>query len=328
MDRDGRMTCRAGCLAAAIALMPGSPAQAENAGWRHGVLEPKSDSGIVLMAARHGFFAQYGLDVEIVGLKNEMIEQRAAVSGDLDSFEGSPPFAANATGAKLRTVGCYWTVSPYHIFAKQNIRSIADMRGKTIAIAAPGSAPDMVARAIFAFHGLPVDSVNYANVGGDADRYRAVVQGVVDATVVSGEYTPIAAQDGLHSIAVAREALPDYDRICISMNDRALTTRRADAARFLAGEMAGLRYALAHRDETIALSHEIAGQKLEDPRAAWIFDDAVATKSVDPSIPLSAQRMAAMQALMVSSGALGKPARIDELIDLKLREEALALVKP
>lgn len=309
---------------ATLALAPAT-AHAQLAKWRHAVLEPKSNSGIILMAARRGFFQKLGLDVEIVELKNELLAQRAAVSGDIDSFEGSPPYAAIATGSKLKVVGCYWTVLPYHVFAKESVRSIADMRGKTIAIAAPGSAPDMVAHAIFDHNKIPASEVNFANVGSDADRYRAVTQGVVDATVVSGEYTPIAARDKLHSIATAREAMPDYDRLCLTMTENSLTARRPDAVRFLAGEMTGMRYALSHRDEAIALSKEITGQKPDDPRAAWVFDDAVREKAVDPDFPLSPERLQGMQATMVKAGALTRPADVGKMVDLELRKEALAL---
>jgi ABC-type nitrate/sulfonate/bicarbonate transport system substrate-binding protein len=311
---------------AALSLAGGSgAARAELAKWRHAVLEPKSDAGIILMAARHDFFKKLGLDVEIVELKNEILAQRAAVAGEIDSFEGSPPYAAIATGSGLRIVGCYWTVSPYHIFATAQVKTIDDMRGRTIAIAAPGSAPDMVARAIFDFHHVPADEVKFANVGSDADRYRAVMQGVVDATVVSSEYTPVAERDKLHSIATAREALPDYDRLCITMNTRSLTQRRADAVRFMAGEMQGLRHAASHRDETIALTREVTGQKPDDPRAAWTYDNAIAEKAFDPAIPLVPRRLEAMQMLMIKAGALNKSTAVENMIDPALREEAAAL---
>ena len=311
-------------LTAALVCLSGQ-ANAQNAKWRHAVLEPKSDAGIVLMAARRGFFEKLGLDVEIIELKNEILAQRAAVAGELDSFEGSPPYAAIATGSKLRIVGCYWTATPYHIFATAQVKSITDMPGRTIAIAAPGSAPDMVARAIFDFYKVPQDQVKFANVGSDADRYRAVTQGVVDATVVSNEYMPIATRDKLHSIAVAKDVLPDYDRLCISMGDNALTRRRADAVKFLAGEMRGLAFAMTHRDETIALTREVTGQKPEDPRAAWVYDNSVAEKAFDPALPLSAARLRSMQELMLKAGALNKSSPVENMIDLGLREEAAAL---
>lgn len=314
-----------GILAAAFAFAFASPALAQTHKWRHSVLEPKSDAGIILMAARRGFFKKLGLDVEIVEIKNEMLGQRAAVAGELDSFDGSPPFAAVASGANLKVIGCHWTVLPYHIFARENVKTIADMRGKTIATSASGSAPDMVARAVLDFHKVPVDSVRFANVGSDADRYRAVIQGVVDATVVSGEYTPNLTRDKLHSIATAKEALPGYDRLCMTASNNSLTKKRADAVRFLAGMMNGLAYAMTHRAETIALTREITSQKADDLRPEWIYDNAIEEKAVDATIPLSIQRLEGMKALLQKAGALTKNVDVATMVDLKLREEALAI---
>jgi len=216
-------------------------------------------------------------------------------------------------------------VLPYHIFARENVRTIEDMKGKTIATSASGSAPDMVARAVFEFHKIPAASVTFANVGSDADRYRAVIQGVVDATVVSGEYTPNLARDKLHSIATAREAMPEYDRLCMTANGDALVKKRGDAARFLAGQMNAFNYALTHRDETIALTREITGQKPEDKRPEWIYDNAIEEKAVDPSIPLSIRRLEGMKALLQKAGALAKDVDVSKMVDLKLREEAMAI---
>ncbi len=311
-----------------LTLALGAGPAVAQAKWKHAILEPKSDSGIVLMAARHGFFQKVGLDVEIVELKNDTLAQSGAVAGEVDSYEGSPPFTSSSGGGKLKAVGCYWTLLPYKVFARENVATIQDMPGKTIAISAPGSAPDLVARAILDGAHVPTQSIRFATVGGDGDRYRAVVRGVVDATVVSGEYTPIAEANKLHSIADAKDALPNYYRICIAMNERALTQKRADAVKFMAGQMMGLTYAMAHRDETIALTREITGQKADDPRAAWVFDNAVQDKMIDPSLPLDPAKLEAMQTLLVKAGALAKPAAVAGMVDLKLRDEAQALVKP
>jgi ABC-type nitrate/sulfonate/bicarbonate transport system substrate-binding protein len=111
------------------------------------------------------------------------------------------------------------------------------------------------------------------------------------------------------------------------MNEASLTKRRPEAVKFLAGEMNGLAYALSHREETIALSREVTGQKADDPRPGWVFDDVLREKAVDATIPLSVERLKGMQDLMVRSGALNKQSPVDQMVDLKLREEALALAR-
>ena len=79
------------------------------------------------------------------------------------------------------------------------------------------------------------------------------------------------------------------------------------------------------RDETIALTKEITGQKPDDPRPAWIFDNAIEEKAVDATIPLSVKRLEGMKALLQKAGALPKDVDVSKMVDLRLREEALAI---
>jgi hypothetical protein len=39
--------------------------------------------------------------------------------------------------------------------------------------------------------------------------------------------------------------------------------------------MSALRYALSHRDETIALTRQIINAKPDDPRPDFVYDDAI-----------------------------------------------------
>ena len=116
--------------------------------WRHGVIQPKSDSGILLMAARRGFFKKIGLDVEIVPIKDDEVLLKATISGDLDSFEGGPSGAlvAAAHGADIKVIGCSWLIVPHGIFVHDDITSMDQLKGKTIAISSPGAFPDIFAK--------------------------------------------------------------------------------------------------------------------------------------------------------------------------------------
>src|SRR6266567_1478052 len=80
-------------------------------------------------------------------------------------------------------------------------------------------------------------------------RFKALSAGIVDATVASSEYVPIAEKQGIRLLVAAREILPNYMRLCIFSAGKTLSARRDEAIRFVAAEMTALRYALSHRDE-------------------------------------------------------------------------------
>jgi len=304
------------------------PALAQTKAWRHGIIEPKSDAGILYAASKRDFAEKLGLKLEFVPLKTDTLGLKAALAGELDSFEGGPggTIVAVARGADVKIIGCSWIVVPHGVFARKEIGSLADLKGKSVAVSAPGSFPELVAKAAFEKAGIPVGEVKLASMGSDIDRYKALVTGIVQAAIVSNEYIPIATRDGVKELVSGAEAVPNFVRVCLHATGKTLSTRRDDAAKFLAAEMEGLRYAMGHRDETIKLTHEISGQKPDDPRAAFVFDDAVKKKAVAADLPIPMDKVDYIQKTLVSVGSM--PAAIDlaKAIDAGVREKALSLL--
>ncbi len=256
--------------------------------WRHGLIQPKSDAGILLMPQYGGFFKKAGLDVDVTNVKDDEIMLHAPIAGDLDSFEGGPGagMIADAHGADVKIVGCSWLKVPHGVFVHDDITSMDQLKGKTIAISSPSAFPDMFARGALDHFNIPEDSVNFASLGGDLDRYKALVAHLVDAAVVSGEYTPIAEKEHIKMLVSAQDALPHFMRMCLQMTGATLKARPDDAAKFLAGEMLGLRYAADHKDDVVKAAQEITGTKPDDPRPAFIYDLAMQQHSIGTDVPI------------------------------------------
>ncbi len=296
--------------------------------WRHGLIMPKSDAGILLMAAQHGFFKKMGLDVQIVPIQDDQILTKATIAGDLDSFEGGPSgvLIANSRGADIKVVGCSWLIVPHGIFVHDNITAMDQLKGKTIAISSPGAFPDIFAKGALAHFNIPPDSVKYASLGGDLDRYKALVAHVVDAAVVSGEYAPIAAKEHIKMLVSAQQALPQFVRMCISVNGKTLATRPEDTAKFLAGEMLGLRYAVTHKDEAMKATQQLAGIKPDDPRPSYIYDLAMKQHAIGTDLPIPMDKFEWLNNELVTVGSLAKPMDLSKVLDPTPREAALKLL--
>lgn len=135
----------AGALLAAAA--GGALAQAPKP-WKHGIIAPKADAGFLLMAAKRGFAEKEGLKLELLEVKDDQIGLKALLSGELDSYEGGAQgaIAVNVRGGDVKIMGCHWVVVPHGIMAKAGIDKIEDLKGRAVAVSAPGSFPDMLAR--------------------------------------------------------------------------------------------------------------------------------------------------------------------------------------
>jgi NitT/TauT family transport system substrate-binding protein len=294
--------------------------------WRHGVVEAKADSGIVFMPLQHDFAASQGLSIQFVQFKGDAMALKALLAGDLDSYESSPGGAiiAASRGADVRIAGCYWPGMTYGIFATHGITSVTGLADKTFAISGPGSLPDLLARAALAQNNMPVTSVHVAVLGSDADRFRALSQGIVDAAAFSTEFVGLAQKQGMTLIFNAAEQLPNYVRFCTFMGPTTLHDRADLAARFLAAEMQGWRYALSHQEEAIALSNTMTHAKPDDTRAQELFHQVATYHAVDPSMPLPMDRLAWIQNLLVQTGNLKAPYDLSRLVDGSARQQAQA----
>ena len=66
------------------------------------------------------------------------------------------------------------------------------------------------------------------------------------------------------------------------------------------------------RPKRSALTREIIHAKPDDPRPAFVYDDAVAHHAVDPELPIPADKLDWMQQQLVKSGKLKEAIPLDQ----------------
>jgi len=294
--------------------------------WTHGVIEPKGDAGFSLMVSRGGFAEKRGLAVKIISIQNGTLAHKALLAGEVDSIESSPGAAilAGLRGADLKIVGCDWPGVLHGMMTKASVNSLRDLKGKTIAISAPGSLPDLVARALFARENVAASDFKIASLGSDLDRFKALIAGIADGAIVTEELMSVAPKD-VKLLATGRDALPNYVRLCLTLTGKTIASRRDDATRFLAAQIEALRFAVSHREETIALTREVLESKPDDPRAAYVYDAVVKHRDVDPEITIPMDKLSWMQEELVKTGNLQRPGDLGKIVDPTLRAKALEL---
>ena len=309
--------------AVAMTVLGASASAADLKPWKHVVIEPKGDAGFMLMVGDRDFGSRHGLKLEIVPMKNGALAHKALLAGEVDSIESSPGAAilAGARGADIKIIGCDWPGVPHGLMVKSTITKVEDLKGKTIAVAAPGSLPNLLINAILEQHKMPASEVHFANLGGDLDRYKAVTAGVADAGIVAAEFMAVAPKD-MKMLVYGHDVLPNYVRLCLSMTGKTIAARRADAIGFIAAQMEALKFAVSHRDETIRLTQSAIHAKPDDPRPAYAFDDTINRHAIDPSVTLPIDKLNWMQNELVKAGNLKAPFDLTTMTAPDIRAEA------
>jgi NitT/TauT family transport system substrate-binding protein len=291
--------------------------------WKHGVIEPKGDAGLMLMIGQHDFAAKHGLQLAIVGMKNGSIAHKALLAGEVDSIESSPGAAilAGSRGADVKIIGCDWPGVPHGLMVRAGINAVADLKGKTVAVAAPGSLPNLLLKAMLEENKIPESEVKVASLGGDLNRYKAVVAGIADAGIVAAEFMAVAPKT-VRMLVRGRDALPNYVRLCLTMTGKTIASRREDAINLVAAEMDALHYTVAHRDDTIAVTRAAIHAKPDDPRPAFAYDDTIKHKLIDPEISLPLDKLTWMKGELMKAGNLKAPVDLAKITAPDIRDEA------
>ena len=317
------MIARKSLTTALFVIAALSPAQAQNKVWKHGILEAKSDSGFIAMVDKGGFGAKHGLKVEILQIKAGATLIKALIAGEIDSVDmgAAESIVAGVRGTGVKIVGCTWPGVPQVVLAKAEIKSLADLKGKNVAISSPGSLPDLLFRGMLDAANVPFSDVQLATQGADLDRYKSLIAGIVDAAVVSNEFEAVMPPN-IKVLAKGGTAVPKFIRLCLATNSKVLAERRDDLVRFVAAEMDAYKFAATHRDETIKLAQELTSAKPDDKRAEFITDQALRDKQIDPALAIPLDRIDWMQELFVKAGVIPKAVPSASLVDASVHADA------
>ena len=169
-------------LAIAVSTVPAQGADKV----RIGVSNYNISNLTVGVAQTKDFFKQEGIEAEIIRM-NPNVATMALVSGDIDysTLIGSV-IGANLKGAKLKMIACSQDRTPLSLVGKAVIKSVKELKGKTIGVGSYGSTPDIIARLVVKHYGVdPETEIKMLALGSDSARLTALKEGVVDAIIVA-----------------------------------------------------------------------------------------------------------------------------------------------
>jgi ABC-type nitrate/sulfonate/bicarbonate transport system substrate-binding protein len=153
-------------------------------------------------ALEGNLFQPYGFDVELVRVPNTAAALAALTTGDLQFFygaaDGTIPALASSGEAKIVADPLFGM--PYILIASPDVKTGADLRGKSVGMARVGDLSDVVSRLAVERFGLrPNEDVELRPIGGSQpERYAMLVAGIVQGVVITPPLDAKARQDGLN----------------------------------------------------------------------------------------------------------------------------------
>ncbi len=235
------------------------------------------------VAQTRDFFRQEGIDAEIVRM-NPNVATMALVSGDVDytTLIGSV-IGANLKGAKLKMIACSQDRTPLALVGQPELKSVKDLKGKTIAVGSYGSTPDIVARMVVKHFGLdPETDIKVLALGTDAARLAALKEGVVDVIIVAPPVDFEGQKMGFNIIIRAGDVFRfPYNGLGTSM--RKLSENPGEVKRVLRAMIKANGFIRKNKEGTVQVLVNWAKTKPEFAAAA--YDSSANVFSLDGTIP-------------------------------------------
>jgi NitT/TauT family transport system substrate-binding protein len=174
-------------------------------------------------ATEQSIFSKYGLDVELIYIPTALQVTRVVLTGDSPiAFSGGAPVVnAILSGADLVFIGGVANVPAFYMMALPEIKSVADLKGKTVGVTRFGSSTDFALRYLVQKNGLSPDKdLNILQLGGMPELAAALSKHLIVAA-------PLSAPTHIRARAAGAQPLLDMAKAGIYFPHTAIITRRA-----------------------------------------------------------------------------------------------------
>ena len=145
-------------------------------------------NGPIWLAEDLALYDKYGLDVKVIHARGALPVQ-ALVSGavEVGAFSGSSTVAANLAESDLVFIAAKPNFSVISVWTRKNsaLKSLAELRGKTIGVSRAGSATHAIARIALRGVGLADKDVKFLHHGGLPEIFASLEQGLVEVAFAS-----------------------------------------------------------------------------------------------------------------------------------------------
>ena len=203
------------------------------------------------IAADRNLFTKYGLNVDIRYIAPATATQ-ALIGKNLDIINpGGEIIEAGLNGESVVYIAGIMNRAVMSIYAKPEITSLADMKGKVLAVTVPGATTDFAARVLLQQARLtPGKDVKLLYLKGMVEILAGINQGNADAGIFTSPTTLKAQHAGLKELVnVTAQNIPMIHAALASTKEY-VKTRRDETRRFLQAYLEGIKISRTDPDYT------------------------------------------------------------------------------
>lgn len=279
----------------------------------------------IYIAVDLGLFKKYGLNVETVALEGGVKTYRAMVAGNADIASASGPFAivGEAKGAGTKIILANMPKLEASMVVRENIKTLADLKGKRIGIQQPGGFADVLSRGVLRAAKIDPNEVNFVSIA--SEDVPALVANQIDTAILHVEQEMIAQSKvpGLHAIARLWEIQPKNLYNVMAVSNKTISAKRAALKAFVKGHIEATRAIYTEKDKVLPIIMKYT--QLPKDVASKTYDFMIKDCIWDANDGLGPDRINFTAELMTKVGNIpaGKTPKYEDIVDLSFAREAI-----
>ena len=220
----------------------------------------------IYIAQEKKIWEKNGIQFENIIIQGATNTTRAVLSETIPLGRINPDYVIGAIekGAKVRIIGGNMEKIPYDLMARAEIKSGADLKGKTIGVSTlTGGTTNMIEEVLSKAFKLKEGDYRYLVVGTSPERYAALKAGSVQATFMGPPFNFRAQQDGFTKIITFHEILGPIQFTADFAHMNFLKSNRNEVVRYLKTmiEATNWLYDPKNKEEALAIHMKILKSK-------------------------------------------------------------------
>jgi ABC-type nitrate/sulfonate/bicarbonate transport system substrate-binding protein len=287
------------------------------------VAYPPSMAAVTLMTAiKQKFFDEEGLRPVLLVLTSDLA-LKSQVAGEIDYtlFGGGSGILAAAQGLPIKTTHLAFNFADLTLVARPEIKSVAQLRGKKIAVSGFSGSVYSSTRAMLSSGGLDPDKdATIIPMGRENVRLQALFSGSVDATPLPNPLQVVAEEKGYNLVADI-EGKFEVPFSGLTATDKKLKENPEEVKRIIRALVKAGIFFMNHRTESVALYMDWL--KLSQPIAERAY--ARTLRSISPDG--LGKETAIKNQLDLVKKTIGKDVREGDAVDFYLLRQVLAEMK-
>jgi len=236
------------------------------------------------VGVEEGIFAKYGLDLDISVMPGDAKLQQALIADSIDiGLAGGPSMALSVKGSPAMAVAAY--AGPPRNFsvilvADSPIKTVADLKGKTLATATSGSLPEWLIKRVSIAEGWGPTGIKTTASGGFEASMAATLNHSVDGFMGATEAGLLLEEQKRGRILTGAEKYaPHFVSQVITTRQPYIKEHPELVERFLKGMFASIAFVKANKDKSTAIAQRVLHQsptvmsKVYDAEVGMLSDD-------------------------------------------------------